>query len=325
MSGIRGYIVDNNLRESENDRQALNNLGGAPIADDIALFVNNTNNRSILSIREDEYNSATDTIEIINTSQEEAITRSGVFTDGDRVQIIDFNGEIIQRAAFIINSDTERSFQVSLSQEGDVYSIPIPQNPSGNFVVDFVRDDTVTFENLRRLGIERSTIDIDSDDRDTTAVDVGNYAGEFSSIDDIISLSNFIAQDKYVSTRAKNTDQLLRTEGAVIIADPSDTILSEGIVDTSPGLYLSDPRSNPDNIEITRAFSSSSNPWQDDNQGTLSTQSIDVTAGNLILENGIDIEGISEVSSSGNVDSANFTHKVRITVDGVDYFLCLNG
>jgi len=117
----------------------------------------------------------------------------------------------------------------------------------------------------------------------------------------------------------------LRVEGGVIIRDPSDTITQEGIVPSSPGLYLSDPTSDVNDIDTIRAFSSSSNPWTDDFQGTLSTDSVEVTAGNLILSGGIKVNGVQTVTQTGTVDNSSFTHKVLVQIDGIDYFLCLTG
>ena len=41
MSSFQGFDIKLNLSENTDDRDVLNNLGIAPIADDIALFTNN--------------------------------------------------------------------------------------------------------------------------------------------------------------------------------------------------------------------------------------------------------------------------------------------
>ena len=43
-SSVQGFLKSANLLENTQDRQALNNLGTAPIADDISLFINNNQN-----------------------------------------------------------------------------------------------------------------------------------------------------------------------------------------------------------------------------------------------------------------------------------------
>lgn len=330
-SSIRGYLVAKNLVETSQDRQALNNIGGAPIADDIALFVNNTNNKSILSIRADEYDQSEDKINLNNLSLDEATERNSVFTNGDRIDIVAVNGDVIANDVYIANSNTIDSFQISTTENlSSIYSIPLPsQTDENNYVVRFVRDDSVSFENLQRLGVESSGVEVDLPDTDgatdeeSSTIDVDNYEDEFNTISGFIDLANFRSRNKFVANESISTDVRVRTEGGVIIADPSDTIISEGIVPSSPGLYLSDPTSSVDDIGITRAFSSSSNPWTDDNAGTLSTESVDVTAGNLILSGGISIDGIGLIPESGTVDSTAFSHKVKVTIDGIDYFLCL--
>ena len=47
-SSVQGFLKSANLLENTQDRQALNNLGTAPIADDISLFINNNQNVSVL-------------------------------------------------------------------------------------------------------------------------------------------------------------------------------------------------------------------------------------------------------------------------------------
>lgn len=330
-SSIRGYLVQKNLSETTDDRQSLNNIGGAPVADDIALFVNNTKNQSVISIRADEYDSSTNTVVINNQTTTEVNERSAVFTNRDKVFLVDVDDNVIAENLYIANSNTIDRFQVSAKQDlSEIYSINVPtQSDSNDYVLRFVRNDSVTFENLQNLGVESSGVEVDlpesdnNTDEESATVSVGNYESEFNTISSVIDLANFQSRNKFVSNDSIQTGVRLRTEGAVIIADPSDTIITEGIVESSPGLYLSDPTSDVNDVQVTRAFSSSSNPWSDDNAGTLSTDSVDVTSGNLNLTNGVTIDGIPVIPENGSVDSATFTHKVKIQVNGIDYYLCL--
>lgn len=330
-SSIRGYLVQKNLSETTDDRQSLNNIGGAPVADDIALFVNNTKNQSVISIRADEYDSSTDTVVINNQTTTEVNERSAVFTNRDKVFLVDVDDNVIAENLYIANSNTIDRFQVSAKQDlSEIYSINVPtQSDSNDYVLRFVRNDSVTFENLQNLGVESSGVEVDlpesdnNTDEESATVSVGNYESEFNTISSVIDLANFQSRNKFVSNDSIQTSIRLRTEGAVIVADPSDTIITEGIVESSPGLYLSDPTSDVDDVQVTRAFSSSSNPWSDDNAGTLSTDSVDVTSGNLNLTNGVTIDGIPVIPEDGSVDSETFTHKVKIQVNGIDYYLCL--
>lgn len=326
-SSVQGYVRVLNLKESEDDRQALNNLGEAPIADDIALFVNNTRNESVLNIRTDEYDSNTGTITLDNQTLEELNTRSSVFTDRDRVSLRDITNNVIKTDLFVKDSNTFDSF--ALTENADLTGL-FTFTPTGDFKV--VRSDEVTLANLINLGVERTGVvsnndeafdDGSNDEEGSRLDDVDNFNDELQEIFLTLDTSVFLSDAKYVATENKLTDQKLRTEGNVIIADPGNTIIFEGITDTSPGLYLSDPTSDVDDIQTVRAFSSNSDPWTDDLPETLSTQSTDVTAGNLTLPQGIKINNIAEKTETGNVDTGSFTHKILVSVNGVDYYLCL--
>lgn len=332
ISSVRGYLIDTNLRETSEDRQSLNNLGGAPIADDIALFVNNTRNESIIPIRLDEFDTDTNTFIIVNETDEELDSRNYVFTNRDKVKIVDEDNEVIAENLYIINSNTNDQFQLSNELgSSTAVSVPVPSDSdvSGRYSMFIVRSDEVTQENLERLGIETTDAsavlgDDENVERSSAFDRIDDFDGEFNEIYGFINIASYSARFKYVSDRSVATGEKLRIEGSVIVADPSDTIVDEGISNTSPGLYLSDPQSDVDDISSTRAFSSTSNPWEDDEAGTLSTLSTDVTVGNLILNNGIKIDGITSATEFGSVDRATFTHKIKLQIDGIDYFLCLS-
>ena len=326
-SSVQGYVRVLNLEESEDDRQALNNLGGAPIGDDIALFVNNTRNRSTLKVKQSEYNASTGEIVIDNQTREEINTRSSVYTNGDRVFVTDIDNNLLQDSLFIKESNTIDRFSLTANED---LTGAFTFNPPAEFFV--VRPETVTLENLVNLGIERTSVvsagggfEGGGDDTEEGSVldDIGNFSDTFDEIFITLDTAVFQSESKYVATENTLTDRKISVEGNIIIADPGNTIISEGITDTSPGLYLSDPTSDVNDIQTVRAFSSNSDPWVDDQSGTLSTQSTDVTAGNLTLTQGIKINNITTTSTSGTVDSSTFTHKILVKIDGIDYYLCL--
>ena len=321
-SSVQGYVRQLNLAETTDDRQALNNIGEAPIADDIALFANNTRNESVLPVRQDEYDVNSGIVKIDNQTETENKTRSTVFTNGDEVRLVYASGNEIAINLYIRDSNAVDKF--SLSDNPDLSTV-YTFTPTSDFVV--IRREEVTFGNLKNLSVEPagSRRDDDADNQSSTILDdTDDYDSEFNTIYGILDISKFQADSKYVSVRDSQTNERLRIEGGIVIRDPSDTITSEGIVDSSPGLYLSDPTSSVSDIDTIRAFSSSSNPWTDDFAGTLSTDSQEVTAGNLIFDNGLKITGINEIGDSGTVDSSSFTHKVLVQVNGVDYYLCLS-
>jgi hypothetical protein len=326
FSSIQGYVKALNLTETEQDRQALNNLGTAPIADDIALFINNTKNESVIEIKPAEYNTSTNVITIVNETLEEGDLRANVFTNGDKVELRNTDNVAISSTLYIKDSNGIDTF--SLATDADLQTTYSGFFPTENFLV--VRQDIVTAENLSYLGVARSSTS-------TTSVpgidgegaggaedpDIDNFGDKFNELYGYLDISNFISQTKYTQTDDVATAEKLRIEGDVVIKDPADTIINEGLVASSPGLYLSNPASPVDNIQRTRAFSSTSNPWTDNYLGTLSTDSVDVTAGNLILTGGFNVSGITKAASNGTVNNTTFTHKIKIQIDGIDYFLCL--
>jgi len=329
-SSVQGYVRALNLQETDQDRQALNNLGGAPIADDIALFANNSRNQAVLQIRRDEYNTNTDTIVINNTTLSEVQTRNSVFTNGDFVKILDVDDKVIVENLYIANSNVFNTFQLSAAADLEtIYSVALPPSTANEqYIIYIVRSDTVTLDNLASLSVSSDNSQLSSGDGVTGGDDnqlpiVNNYNSELNEIAGLVDIANFLRRSKYVTTDSVSTAELLQFEGTATISDPSDTITSEGVVSSSPGLYLSNPASSVNDIELTRSFSSTSNPWNDDNAGTLSTDSVSVTAGRLVLTNGIKISNISVIPENGIVNELTFTHKAKIQIDGIDYYLCL--
>lgn len=316
-----GFSRANDLSENTSDRQAVTNLISSlnGIVNDIDLFANNTKNTSSLDIKLSEYNSSTGQIIIVNDDIDEARARSNVFTNRDIVEIVDTSNNTLVIGQFYIK-DSNAIDTFNLSTKADL-SDTFTFNPSGNFRL--LRKNTVTTENLLRLGLS------DFYEGETGLDDAEN----FERISDLEESFDFLLSELEEKKLAKDTrfsaDSNLSTnltltfEGAVIVADPLDSIQSNGGIDVdSPGVYVTDPTSEVDNISKLRSFSSKSNPWI--KVGTeISTDSTEVSIGEIIFENGITIDGISPVTSSGTILD-DLTHKVRVKINGIDYYLCLN-
>lgn len=323
VSGVQGYVKALNLVETNQDRQALNNLGGAPIADDIALFINNTKNESVLLIKTTEYNSLSGTIIINNITLEESDTRSAVFTDRDKVQIRALNNSPISSILYIKESNGVNTFNLSTKSDlSDTFIF----FPSEDFLV--VRSDEVTLANLKNIAliVSRDTIGagVSTTDNSQDNYDpIENFNAAFDELYSFLDIANYDQTFKYITARDIATNLPIAVEGVVSIEDPSNTIVTEGIIASSPGLYLTDPNSNINNIGRVRAFSSNSNPWTDDYAGTLSTDAVSVTTGELILSNGLKVSGLTITNTSGTVSSSNFKYKVKVNINGIDYYLCL--
>lgn len=322
-SSVQGFIKSANLLENELDRQAINNLGTAPIADDIALFINNLKNESRIEIRPEEYDVIEGRITIVNLNAEEARLRSGVFTNGDRVRIEDTSGNIIKDNLYIARSDGEVSFAFATN---DTLTNEFLFSPTANFVV--IRNDAVTLENISNLAIQQVTSSLSTglgsgDGGEAVAVNLDDaYNQQFSEIYEYLDIAKFQARNKFVNDENVAADVDFAMEGTFTIQDPSDTIVNEGINNNSPGLYITDPSSPVTNIQKIRAFSDTFNPWED-TVTALTTNSANVTTGNLKLNQGLKVQGVTPLSESGTVNATTFTHKIKVQIDGIDYYLCL--
>lgn len=326
VSGVQGYIKTLNLAESDQDRQAINNLGVAPIADDISLFINNTRNESQLLVKADEFNSLTGQIKIVNTTIEDANLRSAVFTNKDRVVLRNLNNQNLTSDLFVINSNGIDTLSLSTDADSDVAFIFFPTE---DFYI--VRNDVVQAEDLINLGRQQSGTSVSTSPGDLGTEDVASGGDDdktfnelFNELYGYLDIANYKSDTKYTREKDIATNEAIRTEGGIIVNDPSDTITTEGIVASSPGIYISNPESSLDDIQRVRAFSSTQNPWRDDLAGTLSTDSVNVTTGTLVLNGGLTVNGITVNSQSGTVNNSTFTHKIKVQIDGIDYFLCLS-
>ena len=325
-SSVQGFVKASNLKENELDRQALNNLATAPIADDISLFINNLKNESRLRVFSSEYDVITGLITIVNDDAEIAAERSAVFTNRDVVRIEDASGNLVKDELYVRGSDGEFTFGFALDEElNNQYVF----SPPGEFFV--IRNDAVLLENMQRLGVQQNTASFSTGlgdgtgDEDTT-IDVDEedtYNNRFSEIYEYLDIAKFQANSKFVNDEDVAAGVDFAMEGTFTIRDPANTIVDEGIGDNSPGLYITDPTSPVNNIQKIRAFSDTFNPWED-TVTALTTQSASVTAGDLKLNDGIQIQGITPNTESGTVNNTTFTHKVKVNIDGIDYYLCLN-
>jgi hypothetical protein len=332
MAGaLQGFVRSSNLAENTQDRTALNNLGTAPIADDISLFINNSQNVSFIEIDVDEYDRISGLVTIINDTAELARNRSAVFTNGDPIKLEYLDGTLIKDAVYIRDSDGETTFGFANNLNlDDEFTF----RPTGSFKV--IRSDKVVLENITFLGVENATASFsnglaagDGDDNSNSfgVIDNLSYAEAFAEIYSYLDVAKYQARKKFVSDQDVATDDNFYTEGTFTIRDPGNTIVEEGLTITSPGLYITNPESPLGNIQKILAFSDAFNPWENQNIGGadyLVTESASVTAGDLILNNGFNITGITPIVSSGTINAITFTHKVPFILNGVTYYLCLS-
>jgi hypothetical protein len=205
--------------------------------------------------------------------------------------------------------------------------------------VEFIRKDAVTQENI--LNIIRTS---DPDQNGAFSFDyiIGgtSFSNSFDTIENNINTTNFDITRKYVTNKSIATESIINVEGLITVKDPANSNISAAALTAakSPGVYITNPFSSVTNIAKTRAFSSSSQPWEPsiDTEtpsanppkiGKLTTKSTQVNIGDLFFENGIKLDGFdgeATVSPVGTVNtgiSTQFTHKLPVKINGVEYFV----
>lgn len=315
MAGVyQGFVVNRNLEENVIDRNALNNLGGTPIADDINLFKNNGRNVSSITVTEANINTVTDTISFTD--------RNVVFTNGTRVV---FNDSAIY---FVKNSNAENSFQLSTSS-----NLSTTVNLDASFAGVYSRSDEITFENItnyskiRRPAIINSSQSVDGS---------GIYPFSTDVIERLDDLENYLSYYKNIRQKAILSnenfifDENLRTEGHSLIFDP-DGVNNSGLSKTAgPGLFIYDPNTST----RVRAFSDTQNVWTANPANTylettarkITTGIITIAATNLVIEYkpGSTTPLVNTISPAANITTAVFTHKAKTIINGEEFFLCLS-
>ena len=319
-----GYEVARNLNESDNDREALNNLGGGDIASDIELFVNNIRNTSDLVW---EFDTESSSIESGNKFVFQ-LSEDFIFSNEDQVKVSGSElGNLNTDTTYhIVGYDLRagvRNNQLAFSLSNTKNGSPITLG-SITSDITFIRSNPVSVENIANVGSPR-ILDLDEGlTGDGFRYNIGDsFNDAFDSVESNIDNFNFLRGFKYASNASTITDVDIRSVGSVVVSDPalfndSETNLGE---DKSPGVYISNPFSDVLDIEKTRAFSSDANPWTE-GTGELTTQSAQVNIGDLLFEDAIVFAEIDDLNTeSGNANT--FTHKVPVLIDGVEYFVLL--
>jgi len=300
----QGFRKDLNLKETINETQSLNNLGGAGIANDLRIFQNNLRNTSTLSF---------------NTAVGAAIS-SGYFYFGSISEFVFTNDDIVgvktdltvgvgvtlykNNTYYICNSNTEDKFKLSTSPSSVGVNTITVSSVSSSF--DFIRKDPVYKENI--LNLIKPNIQDDG----------FNYLGQsinsaFDSVAATNETAKYLITKKYKSNENTVSPNDINVEGSIKINDPENfNSGSSQLSDTrSPGIFIGD----------TRAFSSDNNPWTQ--VGTaLSTLSDSVSIGELYFADNVSITGISTESAS-SVAVTTYTHKLPVVINGETYYILL--
>lgn len=295
----QGYRKDLNLEENPNDTLALNNLGGAGIANDLRIIQNNLRNTSSLS-----YDSLSDGFFSFPNNE-------FVYTNNDVVGVstsvnVGSTTLTVDTEYFVCNSNGETRFKLSTTPSSSGLSTVIVTGV-GTTSFSFIRKDPVTQDNI----VNYITPEI-QDTEDFSYLG-GTINDTFLNVSANNELSRYFIGRKYRSDEDTNTDRDLNFEGIISINDPvriNETV-SGLSTSKSPGVFIGD----------TRAFSSDNNPWSE--VGTaLSTVSVEVSIAELNFSDDIVIEGLTPTAAT-SVLASSFTHKLPVVINGETYYLLL--
>jgi hypothetical protein len=209
---------------------------------------------------------------------------------------------------FICNSDSLSKFKLSFTNSTSTSGINTINITAVPAQFDFIRKEPVFKTNIENF----IKPEIQDDEQ------FGGYLN--STINSVMESTQAAGENaeyfitkKYKGTENTTVDTDVKFEGTVNLFDPIGFNANSGdLLNTkSPGIFIGN----------TRAFSADNNPWVVD--GTdLSTDSFEVSIGELEFLNGIEIEGISQVSAT-TVAATEFTHKIPVTINGETYYLLM--
>jgi hypothetical protein len=320
MSAFQGFDINLNLRENISDRDVLNNLGGAPIADDVTLFLNNLRNTSTLTVSLSEIQE--------NYIRFNPNLQRFVFTNGTKISVEDLT-------FFVGDSNTINEFRLYQNKE----LTELVNNPptgiysrsdavSYNDIVNLVRfrDRVVENISLSQVGTLDSSLDrsniYDSYIRvfDEVLGRPTTLSSYFNSIEREIDLFELNKQTSINNYFNFTSDNRLSLSGNILVFDPDGENNTTVSTTNGPGIFIFDTGSN----QSKRAFSSNENLWED--TGTaLAVSSKEIVVGNLVFNQ---TPKIVRKSGSPNLEIetntvTTFTHFVKAKVNGEDYYLCL--
>jgi hypothetical protein len=308
---FQGFAIQENLSESKNDRAILNNLGEAPIGDDLTLLFNNNKNKSSMTVTESN----------VLGSVVQLPSNLAVFSNKTKITVGESN-------FYIKDSNGIDQFSLSTTVELDD---TVTNPPTG----EYTRSDTITFENITNFSVLRRNTDTNSVDNETQLGFVRSEGTEsfFSDRNSKQILEGAEANIDFYNYRRQLAirrnqnflgNRLLIVNGVVTISD-IDGVNNTGISNASPGLFIY----NPNTGTGIRAFSSSDNPWTA-NGTNLEALTSKITIKNLnfltdkirlISKNGAILS--ESVLPPLPINSTNFTHKVPVIVNGETFYLCI--
>jgi hypothetical protein len=319
---FRGFDINLNLIENVDDRDALNNLGGAPIADDIALFLNNLRNSSSLNVTSTERQGS-----YIRFDEN---TQKFVFTNGTRISVgstLYFVGDSNATNEFRLYSDEGLNNLVSnpplgLYRRSDAVSFdditnlvrprePVVENLSLGQIGDLRQDPQ------RRSNIYTSYIRVYNELRPGFGTDLSGF---INSIDNELDVFDLRRTNSVNNLFNFNSDNRLSLSGNILISDPDGINTNTVSANSGPGIFIL----NSDTNQSTRIFSSNENIWTEDGNDLVAA-SREILVGNFVFDSSAKILRKNEEPLITPEESSvtSFTHFVDVIINDEPYSLCL--
>jgi len=325
VSTFQGFDKDLNLKETQVDRDFLNNLGGAPIADDIGLFVNNNRNFSSINVQSSQISGDTITFPLDVTF---AYTEGTTITiDGTPYSIFDVS----------INENDE--ITIRLKNASDVI---VANPPSG----DYIRNDAVSYDNVTNLVRYRDVVVEDtalslvffSDDAEditdqnsrnvySSLINVFNKYATYpatlkdylSSIEINIDYANSKRANSIVKNRDFSTTYKTEINGVAVVKD-EDGLNDTSVSSSNPGIFILNTATG----SFARIFSSNENVWEKIGSD-LVADTKEISIQNLVFEDEIKLEtnGVSITTTESGDVTSDFTHFMKVLINGEEYYLCM--
>jgi hypothetical protein len=308
---FQGFAVNENLSEATNDGAILNNLGIAPIAEDLSLLFNNLRNVSTIVVLPENIQ---DSVIFIENSLAVFSNKTPVNLGNTTFYIKDSNG----------------IDQFSLSTQSDL-SDTVTSPQSGTYI----RSDEVTAENISNLSIRRRVTSVDNventSDFQISIIDnsVSNYDFDLKAVLESVEGSTNFFKFRYSNSikidQSYLKSKILESNGVIIIEDPDGTNDS-GVLDSNPGLFIY----NPDTESGVRAFSSNENPWEavgldlEASTSSITVRNLNFSVDQISLLSKGSATLWESVTPSEPVNQTNFTHLLPVEINGETYYLCLN-
>jgi hypothetical protein len=322
-SVFQGFDRNLNLSENIADRDVLNNLGGAPIADDITLFLNNLRNKSELIVTSSQIQGS--------FIRFDPNIRSFVYTNGTKITIG-------PTEYFVGDSNGINEFRLYTNSN---LTTLVANPPTGTYT----RSNAVTFDDIQNLVRFRNPViedvslsNIIGTDTDLSSEETNifssfirvyrssvisfptNLSSYLTNIENELNLFDLNKKTSLNSLRDFASESPLSLSGNIFVSDPSGTNNTTVSSTSGPGIFILDPETD----NAARIFSSNENVWTESGDDLVAA-SKEILVGNFVFDQQAKIlrKSSQPTITSDTAVITTFTHFVNVVVNGEEYSLCL--